>query len=256
MTVHRHIRAYGEHPRQVGEWFLPHDAQGAAFVVLIHGGFWRPQWDSSLEIDVAWDLAEHGLAVWNIEYRSYEQPWPATFEDVAAAIDCGLATAQEFNVDTSRSAIIGHSAGGLLALWAISQSEQPEDPRLRALWNRHTFNVAVVTAGVADLQQAATARIGDGAVETLMGGLPHEVPERYAMSDPIVLQPNPATRIVLLHGNADDEVPVSQSRDYATRMTEQLHDVRLIEFPGGGHYEILDPASQESELRRTLLAKL
>jgi dipeptidyl aminopeptidase/acylaminoacyl peptidase len=256
MTVHRHIRAYGEHPRQVGEWFLPTHAQGAAFVVLIHGGFWRPQWDRSLEVNVACDLAEQGLAVWNIEYRSYDQPWPATFEDVAAAVEYGLGTAQDFNVDTSRSAIVGHSAGGLLALWAISQSELPANPSLQALRVRHTFKMAVVTAGVADLQQAATEGVGDGAVENLMGGLPNEVPDRYVVSDPYVLTPNPATRIVLLHGTADDEVPVSQSRAYVKRMSERSQDVRLIEFPGGGHYEILDPTSQESVLRRDLLVEL
>jgi len=256
MTIRRHTRVYGDHPRQVGEWFLPDSAAGAALVVVIHGGFWRPQWDRSLEEDVAEDLAENGLAVWNIEYRSYDDPWPATFEDVSAAIDYGLISSQEFDIDVSRSAIIGHSAGGLLGLWAISQSDKSEDANAHAVNSGHTFDLAVITAGVVDLQRAAAEHIGDGAVEVLMGGTPQSVPDRYARSDPSALTPHSATRIVLLHGTADDEVPISQSRSYAKRMSERAHDVTLVEFADGGHYEILNPTSEESAVRRDLLLHL
>ncbi len=254
MTIRRIVRSYGEHPRQVGEWFLPADAHGVPLVVLVHGGFWRPQWDRSLEADVACDLAEHGLAVWNIEYRSYDEPWPATLEDVAIAISCGIDDAREFGIDTARSAIVGHSAGGMLALWAISQSDDGSNVGLPAV--DHVFDLAVVTAPVACLGRAADEGIGEGAVEQLLGGTSLSVPERYAWSDPILRSPRLATQIALIHGSADDEVALSQSQMYANDMTGRGLDVTLTVIADGGHYEILDPASAESAIRRQLLLGL
>lgn len=254
MTIRRIVRSYGEHPRQVGEWFLPADAHGVPLVILVHGGFWRPKWDRSLEVDVACDLAEHGLAVWNIEYRTYDDPWPATFEDVATAIGSGIDDAHEFGIDTSRSAIVGHSAGGMLVLWAISQSD--DDPMVGLPEVDHVFDLAVVVAPVACLGVAADEGIGEGAVEQLLGGTPLSVPERYAWSDPILHTPRLATRIALIHGSADDEVAVSQSQVYVNAMTKRGLDVTLTVIPEGGHYEILDPASAESAIRRQLLLGL
>jgi acetyl esterase/lipase len=256
MTIRRLVRAYGEHPRQVGEWFLPAHSRDVPLVVLVHGGFWRPKWDRSLEVDVACDLAEHGLAVWNIEYRSYDDRWPATLEDVATAIDFGVADAREFGVDTSRSAIVGHSAGGMLALWSISRSDTSAGSAVSLRGVAHVFDLAVVTAPVACLGSAADDGIGEGAVEQFVGGSPSSVPERYAVSDPSRLTPHSHTRIVLIHGSADDEVALSQSQMYATTMAERGIDVTFTVISGGGHYEILDPTSEESAIRRELLLGL
>jgi len=85
---------YGDHADQVGNLHLP-DGEPAVdgawpAVVLIHGGFWRYGWDRTLMTPLARDLAERGIAAWNIEYRRVGQEgggWPGTLGDAAAASD-------------------------------------------------------------------------------------------------------------------------------------------------------------------------
>ena len=55
----------------------------------------------------------------------------------------------------------------------------------------------------------------------------------------------PTARQWLIHGSADDEVPVAFSRDYVQskqkRSGKEKEDVHLLEIPGAGHFDIIDP---------------
>ena len=251
--MRRLVEPYGADPRQFGEWFLP-ETGAAPLVILVHGGYFRPVWRLDLEEAAAIDLAEHGFAVWSIEYRTYEHPWPTTQLDVAAAIDQGIANAASHGVDSSRRALLGHSAGGGLAAWATSRRHIPvgapgHDP------SAPTFDLIVLHAPVACLTTGSRAHLGDGAIDTFMGGRPDDVPERYAVTDPHGLEPDPAGQRVLLHGDADVDVPIAQSEAYLAHLREQGRPAELIVLPGQGHYEILDPASSVSALRRDLLTQ-
>ena len=251
--MRRLVEPYGEDPRQFGEWFLP-EAEAAPLVILVHGGYFRPVWRLDLEEATAIDLAEHGFAVWSIEYRTYEHPWPTTQLDVAAAIDQGITKAAAHGVDSSRRALLGHSAGGGLAAWATSRRGIPvgapgHDPAAPI------FELVVLHAPVACLAVGSGAHLGDGAIDTFMGGRPEDVPERYAVTDPHGLAPDPARRRVLLHGDADDDVPIAQSEAYLAHLHEHDMTAELIALPGEGHYEILDPSSSVSSLRRDLLTQ-
>ena len=246
--MRRVVEYYGEDSRQFGEWYLP-DTHGAPLVVLVHGGYFRPVWHLDLEEPTALDLAAHGFAVWNIEYRAYDHPWPSTILDIAAAIDHGLGAGPRHGVDITRRAILGHSAGGGLAAWATSQRVLPADAPAAP-----TFDLVVLHAPVACLALGSSQNLGDGAIDTFMGGTPHDVPDRYAVTDPCALTPAPAGRRILLHGDADEDVPVSQSEAYLGHLLAHGIDAELTVQPGDSHYEILDPASAVSHLRRDLLA--
>ena len=158
-----------------------------------------------------------GWAVWNIEYRRLDGGggWPTTFEDVAAAID-RLAELEDPRLDLERVTILGHSAGGHLALWAAGRSNLPAGapgafagpPLIRP---RRVISMA----GVADLGFAYRLWHG-GAVRALMGGSPEEVPERYAAGDPIRLLPL-SIPVLIVHGVLDETVSVKLSRSYARR---------------------------------------
>jgi acetyl esterase/lipase len=113
------LRRYGPDPAQFGELWLP-SVRSAATVVIVHGGFWRARYDSSLGRPLAADLTRRGHAVWNLEYRRVGAAggWPATFEDIAAGID----VLAELPVAAAHVAAIGHSAGGHLAAWAAGRA--------------------------------------------------------------------------------------------------------------------------------------
>jgi acetyl esterase/lipase len=230
--------AYGDHTDQVGNLHLPPDGGGPwPTVVLIHGGFWRWGWDRTLMTPLARDLAGRGLAAWNIEYRRVGQEgggWPGTLEDVAAAAD---AVAGFEEVDASRLATAGHSAGGHLALWLAARHRLAADdpgasPHVRPC-------AAISQAGVADLVAGANAGLGSGACQALLGGAPAEVPERYAAASPAALLPLGVPQL-LVHGGRDDIVPPSQSRDYAAAAEAAGDEVDVFEFPTADHFDVIE----------------
>lgn len=239
--IARVVEAYGEHPLQVGEWFVPLGGGLAPAVVLIHGGFWGPQYERDLEDHVAEDLALRGFLCWNIDYRSGAEPWPATLADAAAGYDHLTTGRYAARIDTRQVAVVGHSAGGHLAAWLSSRHRLPDGApghnpgALRPA-------LAVPQAGVVALTLAAERRVGRGAPQALLGGSAEKVPDRYRVADPIELLPT-GVRSVLIHPQRDRVVPVQQSKVYVERATAAGDDSRL-EICRGDHFAHLDPKSE------------
>jgi acetyl esterase/lipase len=231
--------SYGEHPDQVANLHLPNGDGPFPVVVLVHGGFWRYGWDRTLMTPLALDLARRGIAAWNIEYRRVggDGGWPATFADVAAAVDA-LAERDE-PLDLARVAAIGHSAGGHLALWAAARPGLPEGapgaaPRVR-------LTAAVAQAGAVDLHAVAHRGLSNGAAHELLGGRPEDVPERYELASPARRLPL-GVPLLLTHGEDDANVPIEISREFADAARAAGDDCTLVTVPGG-HFEHLDPDS-------------
>ena len=211
--------------------------------VLLHGGFWRARYRLRLQDRLVADLAGRGWAVWNLEYRRLgfrsRGGWPATFEDVAAGVDhLGRLTEP---LDLARVIAIGHSAGGHLACWAAARLGLPAgapgaEPRVR-------LRAAVAQAGVVDLREAVRLKLGGGAAESLLGGSPIKRPARYNLASPFERLPLGVSQL-LVHGDADDLVPIGISRRYAAQAVAAGDDCGLVEVAGCGHFEHLDPDSE------------
>jgi acetyl esterase/lipase len=184
------------------------EGEGAAAVVLLHGGFWRAQYDRSLMAPLAADLAARGWCTVNAEYRRGGAPWRTTFDDVLAAIAVAGGDRRVFAV--------GHSAGGHLALLAAA----------------HLPLAGVVSqAGVADLSEADRLGLGAGVTRQFAHGDPAADPIRHAPT---------GVPTLLVHGAEDDLVPPALSERYAAAAGSEAElDVR----PGEGHFEHIDPSS-------------
>jgi dipeptidyl aminopeptidase/acylaminoacyl peptidase len=219
---------YGAEPDHEADLLMPEGDGPHRLAVLLHGGFWRARFTRSTMTALAVDLADRGWATWNVEYRRVGTGGgvPETLDDVRAAIDA--LTGVQAPVDAARVVVIGHSAGGQLALWAAGLASV----------------VAVVSlAGVCDLGSAARMRIGDGAALEFTGGTPEERPEAYAAADPVRLLPAGA-EVLLVHGDADDRVPVEQSRNYARASRDAGGRCELLELAGADHFAVIDPRTQ------------
>jgi len=235
--------SYGADPNQVADLRIP-DAKGPHPVaVLIHGGFWREVWTRDLMDAMAVVLTQQGWVTWNIEYRRVAAGggWPETAEDLAAAIDSLAHLAPVHDLDLDRVVAVGHSAGGHLALWAAARrsldaSAVGSIPQVPVL-------AAVGLAPVANLAAAHEAELGSGAVEAFMHGSPSADRERYATADPAGLLPL-GVRQVIIHGDADGEVPVEMSETYAGLAADAGDAVAYHELRGVGHYELIDPRSE------------
>jgi acetyl esterase/lipase len=235
---------YGSHRSQRGELHLPSGSGPHPVVVLIHGGSWQKRYSKLVTRALARDLRRRGWAVWNIEYRRIGAGggWPETFADVGAAVD--HVRALEAPLDQSRVSVLGHSAGGHLALWASGRAALPAGaPGAPGAGGPIRFVGAVALAGVCDLATAHREWRG-GAVERLLGGSPAGVPERYALADPLVQVPL-AMPVLLVHGVRDETVSVRLSRNYARAARAAGGDVELIELEGqaGDHRAHIDPRS-------------
>lgn len=220
------LQRYGEHHEQIGDLRVPDVGGARAAVVIIHGGFWRHMWKRDLMDAIAVDLARRGLVTWNVEYRLLGSGggYPDTFADVAAAVDYLARVPQ---VDQARVAVLGHSAGGHLALWAVARSHLPPgragaQPLIRP-------RLAVGLAAICDL----AADPSGGAARELAGDAP------LTEVSPLHMPP-PEASVLLAHGAGDDRVPVEQSRSYQRATSTAGGDCELIEAAEGDHFAYLD----------------
>jgi acetyl esterase/lipase len=228
---------YGKLPGQVAELHLPAGPGPHPVAVVLHGGYWQPKWGKIVTRPLSIDLARRGWAAWNLEYRRLGPEgggWPETFDDVANAID-HLADLDDPRLDLDRVAVVGHSAGGQLALWAAARPTLP--PGAPGASPRVAVRQVVALAAVTHLRHAgATAHV-------LLGGGPEEVPERWGQADPIARVPLDVP-VLLVHPRDDATVSVRQSRAYAEAATAAGADVTLIEPASGGHRAVIDPSSR------------
>ena len=188
------------------------------------------------------DLSGRGYGTWNLEYRGVGSSgggWPETAKDVAAGIDHLAVISAEYGLDLDKVIVIGHSAGGQLALWPAARDHMPEgapgrDPVVRP--------AAVVSlSGVNDLESADQNNLGAGAVERFLG---RNVDRNalYLESSPAALLPL-GIPVLLVHGDEDGNVPISQSNDYASKAREAGEVVEVLTIPGGDHFVVIDPSS-------------
>lgn len=241
--------AYGPHPDQVIDLRRP-TGPPRALLVLLHGGFWRPAIDRTHAAPLATALAGAGYLVAVPEYR--RTGFPEIFDDVAAAIDllaAGEPAAGDPAVGDSAVGdpewaslpvvLVGHSAGGHLALWTAARPHLPAD----SPWHTdRTPDAVLALAGCSCLTLCDEWKLGEDATAAMMGGRTAELPARYALADPAQLLPL-TVPTTLIHGTDDERVPVELSRVFTDRARATGPAPALIELPGASHFTLIDPLS-------------
>jgi acetyl esterase/lipase len=267
VAVRRHKYRYGEDPSQWGELFLPELRAGEehkGVVVVIHGGYWRSQYGAELGEPIANDLAAHGMAAWNLEYRRAGNGggWPNTFIDVLAGIDKLQDLAAVHALNLGPVVALGHSAGGHLAAWAagrgkLAQLGLPETDsqvtRRQDATSVHLIGV-VSQSGLLNLAEAERLNLSNGAVGNLLGGPSSEYPERHKYADPMTTLPL-AVPVMAVHGSDDDTVPLSQSESYVNAGAAANMAAQLVKVPGD-HYALIDPKTPAYRTCRELVRSL
>jgi acetyl esterase/lipase len=207
--------AYGTDPAQFGELTRPAGtARGVA--VVVHGGFWKPEYGIEYARPLVPSLAASGWAVWAVEYRRGTGA-ADTLADVRAALEARPR-------DPGPVVGIGHSAGGHLVTWAAAGGG---------------LTHVVAQAGVLDLRTAYRLGLGGGAVEAFLG---HPPGPADAGVDPIRQVPLKVP-VWCVHGREDDVVPIGQSRSYVDAARAAGATATLVEVEGD-HFAVIDPDSE------------
>ena len=195
--------------------------QGAQrpLIVLIHGGFWKPAYDRAHVQPMAQALAEAGWSVLTLEYRRIAGQPDTMLEDIASAISALPAQVENHN---GKLLLVGHSAGGHLALWAAARGVS------KALCG------VLALAPAADLALAQRLNLGDGAVRKFLGT---DAAAR-ADVDPMHLSA-PTVAVTLLQGERDEDVPLALARSYGAAFPK----TRLSLLADAGHFALIDPLS-------------
>lgn len=212
------------------------DPDGPLVAVFVHGGFWRARYGAEQIADLAEACAreEPHPWVWNVEYPRVGMPgggWPGTARAVSDAVGAALAGAGGRPV-----VVVGHSAGGHLALWSARE---------------HPVAAVVSLAGVCDLR--AGRELSNGAVRDFAGGNPDDA--FYAAASPAERLPL-GVPALLIHGDEDENVPIEQSRSYAAAARAAGDDCELRELHGAEHFEVVDPAGRAWPIVRERLVSL
>lgn len=234
---------YGPEPLQFADLRLPPGDGPHPVVAMLHGGYWQAIYNLTHAGHLCADLAAHGIATWNVEYRRIGDPgggWPAALEDVCRALEGLVRVAADYPLDLSRVVVMGHSAGGQLALLAARRTSVP----LRA---------AVSLSGVVDLRAIHATGDDNGVIRRMLGGAADDVPARWDEASPSRQLPL-GFRYVLACGTEDVHWPPNESFAAAARAAGD--DVDLLALEGAGHFELVDPRAPEWAVVRGVLHRL
>jgi len=215
--------AFGTSEDQVIDFYLSPD-QKKPLIVLIHGGYWRPEYDRKHLAPLARALANIGWPVALIEYRRIIGNPDAMMSDVISAIE-------EVSKSYPNLILIGHSAGGHLALVAA-----------------HKVNASsiIALAPLTNLLAAEELDLDEGAVADFLGAPAALRSDLDPTRLPVLTIPT-----TLIHGALDLRVPINFSHEYVAQKAGA--NVQFLEFENLGHFELIDPRSEIfAEISRVL----
>lgn len=228
---------YGDRPSQFLDVWGPRSQSIRGAAVMIHGGFWRVKYGLGHASHFCAALAAAGLSVANLEYRRVGENgggWPCSLDDVLR----GVKTAHEYL--GAAPVVLGHSAGGHLALRIASETSE--------------IKAVVALAPVADLQRAYALNLSNGAVVEFLGQDSKHLPE--LLESACAMNHTSEIPRVLVHGAADDVVPIELSRNYVEARKGDPGSVTLLEIPGANHFDLIDPQSAAWPTIRDIVLQL
>lgn len=214
--------------------FVPVGVGRAPLVVLVPGGAWRTADPAGLA-DLAAALADAGIAAMTTSVRAGEDGvvYPVPVEDVICAASSAAAAVAASGVEVGPVVLFGHSSGGHLAALAALAGER----------YRPSCDDDVVAAdaliGVAGTYDVDT--VHDLAFD-LFGVTKAEAPEVWEEGNAVLAAGlRPELPVLLIHGGADQLVPMSFTDDFAQALRVAGHDVTVTVVEGADHHTIYRP---------------
>ena len=211
---------------------------GVPCVVFIHGGGWKGGDKKSAKQNAAW-LVDHGFAVASINYRLTDTAqWPAQIDDCYEAVRWVRRNAKSYGIDSDRIGAFGTSAGGHLAALMGTRAfpgKESVSSRVQAVcdWFGPADLMTMPPNNIGNGRTAEDVAVSNGA--KLLGATVREVPDLAADASAMAHVSGDAAAFLIMHGDQDTGVPVSQSTDLHKNLVASgaLSELHVVE--GGKH---------------------
>jgi acetyl esterase/lipase len=210
-------------------------------IVYVHGGAWRAGTKSDVPI---YDLLGQGFAIASVDYRlSTQAQFPAQAHDIKAAIRYLRANAARLHINADKIAIAGSSAGGhLAALVGVTNGNQDLEGKLGDHLDQSSDIACIISLyGASNLQTILGQSTEDGlevrvpALKLLLGGLPNQQPDLARLASPVNHLDKKDPPLLLIHGDADPQMPPQQSEEFAKAYKAAGLTVTHLVLPGSLH---------------------
>ena len=216
-------------------------AENPPLIVYVHGGAWRAGSKSDVAI---YDLVDQGFAIASVDYRlSTQAQFPAQAHDIKAAIRYLRANASQLHINTSKIAIVGSSAGGhLAALVGVTNGQKELEGKVGEHLDQSSEIACIISLyGASNLQSILGQSTKDGlevrvpALRLLLGDLPNQQPDLAKLASPVAHLDKADPPLLLIHGDADPQMPAQQSEEFAKAYKAAGLTVTHIVLPGSMH---------------------
>ncbi|MCL4408751.1 MAG: alpha/beta fold hydrolase [Gammaproteobacteria bacterium] len=216
---------YGDAESQFIELYLPESRvqNDAPLVVYIHGGCWQNSFGVDHARGFADGLNAAGFAVALVEYRRLGDEgggWPGSLDDILQALDL-LTHTQEAGFQPRNITLVGHSAGGHLAL--LASQPQQRLPIRGVIGLAAITDIEAYAAGASGCQQAGANFLATA-------------PDQAQVMNPA--KQSRHSLVFLLRGDQDTIVGIEQ---------QQLDGAEVVDIPGAGHFDLIHPDTEAFE---------
>ena len=206
-------------------------------IILLHGGGWASGSKRELQ-ELGSDLAKQGYVAFSVEYRFATinaNHYPAQLDDVQRAVRWVRANARGYNIDPNRISAAGISSGAhLAALLGVLDTQSNDDLVLANYSSR--VNCVVSWYGIFDLTQAfPTAPLDMEQQVSRFIGLNRSSVAAYQNASPISHIDQNTAKFLLIHGEKDTTVPITQTYRFASTLQNAGHTPVLWFFANEGH---------------------
>lgn len=235
--VHRDL-AYGGHPRQRLDLYVPDQAKDAPVIVFYYGGSWQKGSKDDYRF-LGQAFASRGFITAVADYRLYpEARFPAFVEDGALAFAYVHREVASFNGDPSRMFVAGHSAGAYIAMKVGGDPRYLRDAGASRAWVKGIIGIA----GPYDFLPFT-----DDDIKAIFS----TVPDRDSQPINHLIRPMPP--VLLATGDEDDTVDPRNSERVYDKLKSWGSPVIMHVYPGTAHIGIILSLAEGFRHRTSLL---
>ena len=226
-------------PLKLDVWYPRDNPNPTPVVVYIHGGGWIFGSKEGAVYQLL-PYLERGWRAVNVEYRMAGNSLaPGSVEDTRCALRWIYRNAKQYNFDTTKIVLTGHSAGGHLSLiTGMLPDGTALDNRCYAgaQYGDVPMKVAAIVNwyGISDVNDLIAGPNLKNYAAMWMGAMPNAAEVAKSVSPLTYVRPG-LPPIITIHGDKDDVVPYTQATRLRDALTKAGDVNKLITIKGGGH---------------------